>query len=160
MSSPSVFSGFRVTRPLVFHVVFCRWFVKCTVKFVGWFFNFIGQNSLSKHRNKLTKNFKHRSIFKCMNQVQILFNGIFLGNSFYLSHIQHFKCSTVDGLHITYGVSGFRVTRPLVFHVVFCRWLFFLFSFDFENHTVELFVKILLYCVQCPDSCKKVDRCL
>ena len=41
--------------------------------------------------------------------------------------------------------SGFRVTRPLVFCVVFCRWLFFLFSF---GHFVVLCSQIFAPTVQ------------
>jgi hypothetical protein len=44
------------------------------------------KQSLSKHWNKITKNFKHRYICRCMSQIQILFNGISLGNSFSHSH--------------------------------------------------------------------------
>ena len=33
-------------------------------------------------------------------------------------------------------------------------------SDKFWNSYSGIVVKILLYCVQCPDSCKKVDRCL
>jgi hypothetical protein len=76
------------------------------------------------------------------------------------------KCSTADGLYVAYEVSslvehglltrlehmssssvfgGFRVTRPLVFHVVFCRGLFFLFSF---GHCVVLCSQIFAPKVQ------------
>jgi hypothetical protein len=111
--------------------------------------------------NKLTKNFKHRYICRCMSQIKILFNGISLGNSFSHSHAfstnrqnstMGLQCipvpfstnfCTVGANIVAYGVSslvehelltrlehmssssvfsGFRVTRPLVFCVVFYRW--------------------------------------
>ena len=54
-----------------------------------------------------------------------------------LTRLEHMSSSSV--------FSGFRVTRPLVFHVVFCRWLFFLFSF---GHFVVLCSQIFAPIVQ------------
>ena len=47
----------------------------------------------------------------------------------YRSLVEHELLTRLEHMSSSSVFSGFRVTRPLVFCVVFCRWLFFLFSF-------------------------------